>query len=170
MSSEPSLPCAPSVADEGHEATTIVGGVRNNGSGTTTCPTEGTATPLWDLPVDKLETCLHDLAEPADFDEFWAERLTEACAHDVIVTVEPVETGLVWVETYDVTFRGYDGEHIKAWYQRLAGIEDPAPRDMFDTVPDMRSGTSVPPGSRIRRRRWWATSATVAAAPCPWTI
>nr|WP_170957748.1 acetylxylan esterase [Brachybacterium timonense] len=76
MSSEPNLPRAPSVADEGHEATTIVGGVPNNGPGTTTRPTEGTATPLWDLPVDKLETYLPDFAEPSDFDEFWAERLT----------------------------------------------------------------------------------------------
>ena len=125
--------------------------------------------PLWDLPVDKLETSLPDLAEPSDFDEFWAERLTEARAHDVIVSVEPVETGLVRVETYDVTFRGYDGEHIKARYQRPAGIENPAPRDMFDTFPDMGSGTSVPPGSRIRCRRWLATSAMAAAAPRTWT-
>nr|WP_106505650.1 hypothetical protein [Brachybacterium timonense] len=87
----------------------------------------------------------------------------------MIDSVEPVGAGLVRVETYDVTFRGYDGEHIKASYQRPAGIEDPAPRDMFDTFPDMGSGTSVPPGSRIRLRRSWATSAMAAAAPCTWT-
>ena len=45
--------------------TTIVGGDRNNGPGTTTRLTEETATPLWDLPVDKLETYLSDFAEPA---------------------------------------------------------------------------------------------------------
>ncbi|WP_342751926.1 acetylxylan esterase [Brachybacterium timonense] len=45
----------------------------------------------------------------------------------MIDSVKPVETGLVRVETYDVTFRGCDGEHSKAWYQRPAGIEDPGP-------------------------------------------
>lgn len=77
--------------------------------------------PLYDLPVDQLRTYRPDVAEPADFDDFWSRTLGEARAHPLALDARPVATGLRAVETLDVTFAGFGGHPIKAWYARPAG-------------------------------------------------
>jgi cephalosporin-C deacetylase len=64
---------------------------------------------------------------PADFDEFWAGTLADAAGHDLGATFEPVDTGLKLVTVYDVTFRGYGGEPVKAWLTVPLGATAPLP-------------------------------------------
>ncbi|WP_456785839.1 acetylxylan esterase [Cellulomonas sp. P5_C5] len=77
---------------------------------------------LFDLPLDQLERYLSDAPEPADFDVFWASSVADARRHDVLLDVVPVPTGLTLVETWDVTFAGFDGQPVRAWYSRPAGV------------------------------------------------
>ncbi len=83
---------------------------------------------IYDLPLPELERYLPDVDEPDDFDEFWASTLAEARRFDLGLTVEPVETGLSLVDTYDVTFAGFGGQPIKAWLVRPAGSADSGER------------------------------------------
>ena len=53
--------------------------------------------------------------EPEDFDDFWTSTLAEARQFPLAVTVTPVETHLVTVEVFDVTYPGFGGHPIRAW-------------------------------------------------------
>lgn len=76
---------------------------------------------LFDLPLPQLREYRPELAEPADLDAFWADKLDRARAHEPILHLAPVETGLRLVDTWDVAFAGHDGDPIRAWYLRPAG-------------------------------------------------
>ena len=56
-----------------------------------------------------------DLAVPSDLDEFWATTLEETRRHGLAATFEPVDSGLVVIETFDATFAGFGGAPIRAW-------------------------------------------------------
>ena len=71
--------------------------------------------PFFDLSLPELQTYRPPLEEPADFDRFWAQTLTEARAHPLNARFAPADFGLRTVETYDVTFAGYGGQPIKGW-------------------------------------------------------
>mgnify|MGYP000847774737 FL=1 len=81
----------------------------------------------FDLPLAELQAYRAELAEPADFDEFWSATVAEARAHDVDVRLEPVDAGLELVEVFDVTFAGFGGHPIKAWFTRPRGAAGPLP-------------------------------------------
>ena len=66
----------------------------------------------YDLPLDRLREYRPDLAEPADLDGFWATTL-EGLQPDPSFT--RVDSGLVAVETYDVTLAGWAGDPVRAW-------------------------------------------------------
>ncbi|MEV4754203.1 acetylxylan esterase [Micromonospora sp. NPDC049559] len=83
--------------------------------------------PLFDLPLDQLERYAPVVAEPADFDAFWRATLDEADARPVLVDVRPERTDLRLVDTWDVTFSGFGGDPVRAWYSRPAGVETPLP-------------------------------------------
>lgn len=70
---------------------------------------------FFDLPLDKLRTYLPDRDEPADFDAFWQQTLSETRQWPLDATFEPIQAGLSTVETFDVTFRGWGGQPIKGW-------------------------------------------------------
>ncbi|HNT26114.1 MAG TPA: acetylxylan esterase [Anaerolineales bacterium] len=70
---------------------------------------------LFDLPLEQLQTYLPARNEPADFDPFWQETLAEARAYPLDARFEPVDTGLKLVDAFDVTYRGFGGQPIKAW-------------------------------------------------------
>lgn len=80
-----------------------------------------------DLPLDQLQTFAPDVAEPADFDEFWERTLSQARAAAGDVDVVPFATGLTRVDVFDVTFPGFAGHPIKAWYARPAGVTEQLP-------------------------------------------
>ncbi|GAA3351237.1 acetylxylan esterase [Amorphoplanes nipponensis] len=82
---------------------------------------------LTDLSGDELLAYRSTQTEPADFDDFWAKTLAEAAAHDLDVSVRPVDTGLTTVTTHDVTFRGYAGQPVRAWLRLPATAAGPLP-------------------------------------------
>ncbi|MEV5823128.1 acetylxylan esterase [Micromonospora haikouensis] len=83
--------------------------------------------PHFDLPLDQLRQYAPTVAEPADFDAFWRATLAAAAEHPVLVDVRPEPTHLRLVDTWDVTFAGYGGDPVRAWYTRPAGADGPLP-------------------------------------------
>ncbi|WDZ83513.1 acetylxylan esterase [Micromonospora cathayae] len=83
--------------------------------------------PLFDLPLDELRRYTPTVAEPADFDAFWRATLREATAGPVLLEVRPEPTDLRLVESFDVTFAGFAGDPVRAWYTRPTGVDAPLP-------------------------------------------
>ncbi|NLF06091.1 MAG: acetylxylan esterase [Actinomycetales bacterium] len=81
----------------------------------------------FDLPLERLRTYLPEPTVEDDFDVFWAATLGEAQEHEVLLAVEQVEDHLTLVDTFDVTFAGFDGQPVRAWYSRPAGVTEPLP-------------------------------------------
>ena len=74
-------------------------------------------------PGAAAERCL---MEPADFTTFWRETLTLS-AGPVLLDVRPVPNDLALLDCWDVTFGGYGGHPIRAWYTRPADRAEPLP-------------------------------------------
>ncbi|RKN39589.1 acetylxylan esterase [Micromonospora endolithica] len=77
--------------------------------------------------LDQLRRYAPDVVEPDDFDVFWRDTLAGAAAHPVLVDVRPERTDLRLVHTWDVTFAGFGGDRVRAWYTRPAGTDAPLP-------------------------------------------
>ncbi|MFF3848760.1 acetylxylan esterase [Streptomyces sp. NPDC002328] len=91
--------------------------------------------PAFDLPLPELERHRPDLDEPAGFDTFWRDTLKDAAQHEPLVAVRPVQTGLRLTETWDVTFRGFAGEPVRAWYSRPARTPGAEPHEAPPALP-----------------------------------
>lgn len=83
--------------------------------------------PLFDIDSARLPDYRPEVAEPADFDAFWAETLAQTRAHDLAVEIEPVDAHLPLIDAHDLTFSGFGGHRIKGWYLRPAGRPEPLP-------------------------------------------
>jgi len=81
----------------------------------------------FDMPLEELRAYQPQREEPADFDDFWSGTLGAAREHPIDVTIEPVDNGLRMVETFDVTFRGFAGQPIRAWLVLPADRRGPLP-------------------------------------------
>jgi cephalosporin-C deacetylase len=79
---------------------------------------------LFDLPLTELRRYSPDVAEPPDFDAFWKASIPDVPPLD---DVRPEPTHLRLVDTWDVTFTGFGGAPVRAWYTRPAGVADPLP-------------------------------------------
>ncbi|MDG4810539.1 acetylxylan esterase [Micromonospora sp. WMMD1120] len=77
--------------------------------------------------ADDLRRYAPRVAEPDDFDEFWRGTLARASAVPVLVDVHPEPTDLRLLDCWDVTFAGFDGEPVRAWYTRPAGVATALP-------------------------------------------
>ena len=82
---------------------------------------------LPDMPRAELLTYEGSTVEPRDFDAFWTATLDESRGHGSDVTLVPVETGLQTVELYDMTFRGFRGQPVRAWLRLPAQRSGPLP-------------------------------------------
>ncbi|MFL5860628.1 MAG: acetylxylan esterase [Solirubrobacteraceae bacterium] len=71
--------------------------------------------PSYDLPAHELIGYDPQLAAPDDLDGFWDQTLTETRAHELEPVVQPAESPLVVVESFDVSWRGYGGDQVKGW-------------------------------------------------------
>jgi cephalosporin-C deacetylase len=71
--------------------------------------------PRIDLTLPELWAYAPELPEPDGLDAFWSRTLAEQAAYPLDVRLEPVESGLVAVETFDVTFAGFGGDPVHAW-------------------------------------------------------
>lgn len=78
---------------------------------------------FFDLPLDELRTYTPEVRRPADLDAFWGRTLAEAAAHPIDVTLTPVDTGFVLVDTFDVEFSGFAGDRIRGWLRVPHGSE-----------------------------------------------
>ena len=73
---------------------------------------------LTDFPLDQLRSFRPEVAEPEDFDEFWARTLSESRALAVEPSVDPVSSPITEVIVEDLTFSGFAGERIRGWIIR----------------------------------------------------
>jgi cephalosporin-C deacetylase len=76
---------------------------------------------LFDLPLAELQRYAPAVPEPDDFDAFWDGTLKQADAGPVLIDVTPVDAGLSLVDTWDVTFAGYEGQPVRGWFTRPRG-------------------------------------------------
>lgn len=83
--------------------------------------------PRTDLPLHELVDYRPDVAEPADFDAFWARTLAETAAFDLSLTSTPVPTVYRSVEIRDVSFAGFGGNRINAWLTLPVHRDGPLP-------------------------------------------
>lgn len=70
---------------------------------------------MQELPLDQLERYRPELTHQPDFDEFWRATLQAARTDADPVQAVRVDVGVRAVDTYDVTFSGWDSEPIRGW-------------------------------------------------------
>ncbi|WP_173922567.1 acetylxylan esterase [Agromyces sp. Marseille-P2726] len=83
--------------------------------------------PRFDLPLEELRVYRPEVAEPDDFDAFWAETLAESRALAGSPSFARVESPLSAVEVYDVSFSGFGGDTVVGWFIVPAGSDGPFP-------------------------------------------
>ena len=69
----------------------------------------------FDLPSDELARYDPRLEAPPDLEAFWERTLAETRAHDLEPRVARADSPLVAIESFDVTWRGGDGDPIRGW-------------------------------------------------------
>jgi cephalosporin-C deacetylase len=70
---------------------------------------------LIDAPLAELEVYRPQVAEPADFDQFWQEELAAVQQRPLDGEFVPVASRLTHADIFDVRFAGYGGNPIKGW-------------------------------------------------------
>ena len=68
-----------------------------------------------DLPLAELRDYRPEVAEPADFDDFWAGQLSAAREHDLDAVFAAVDTPIRHAEVLDVSFAGHGGDRVRGW-------------------------------------------------------
>ncbi|NMB61909.1 MAG: acetylxylan esterase [Chloroflexi bacterium] len=71
---------------------------------------------FFDMPLEELERYRPERDEPADFWDFWQCTLDENKRFPIALELEIVDYGIDLFETLDVTFAGYKGQPVKAWF------------------------------------------------------
>jgi len=70
---------------------------------------------LTDMSLAELRAYRPEVAEPADFDEFWAAQLTAARAAGGAPEFTPAGARVRHAEVFDVTFPGHGGDPVRGW-------------------------------------------------------
>jgi cephalosporin-C deacetylase len=70
---------------------------------------------LVDLPLAELRQYRPEVAEPADFADFWAGQLAAARVHAAEPSFAPADSAITHAAVYDVTFPGHGGDPVKGW-------------------------------------------------------
>jgi cephalosporin-C deacetylase len=85
--------------------------------------------PLTDLPLDALRSYRPDVRRPADFDAFWADTITAARAAGAGTdpVLVPADTPVTALDVHDLTFAGAEGDPVRAWVSRPAGVDGDLP-------------------------------------------
>ncbi len=82
---------------------------------------------MFDLPLAQLQSYRPEMAVPDDLDEFWSETLAEARRFDLGARLSKIDTELIVLDTYDVSFAGFGGTPVRAWLNAPAGAAGPLP-------------------------------------------
>jgi cephalosporin-C deacetylase len=69
----------------------------------------------YDLPLEELERYKPARSEPPDLDAFWQATLAHARQFPLDPQFERIDCGIRAVNIFDVTYRGFAGQRIKAW-------------------------------------------------------
>jgi cephalosporin-C deacetylase len=80
-----------------------------------------------DLALSALETYRSDQTAPADFDDLWRQTLNEARALASEPRIVSIHVGLATLDVFGVTFSGFGGRSVRAWFRRPHGIEESLP-------------------------------------------
>lgn len=83
--------------------------------------------PQIDFSLEQLREYRPDIAEPADFDDFWAGTIAQARAAGGAVTRETAPTPVTQLRIDDLAFPGFGGEPIRAWVTTPLHAEGPLP-------------------------------------------
>jgi cephalosporin-C deacetylase len=83
--------------------------------------------PAFDFSLAELRTYRPEIAEPADFDEFWSSTIAESRAVGGDISRVKYDSGLTEVEVFDVTFPGFGGQPIKGWFIAPTSKQGPLP-------------------------------------------
>ena len=83
--------------------------------------------PRFDLPPEELRVYRPDVAEPADFDAFWADTLAESRALAREPRLTRIDSPLRSFEVFDVSFSGFGGDPVGGWFVVPAGTDGPLP-------------------------------------------
>ena len=83
--------------------------------------------PLFDMPLEELQNYRPTRQEPADFDSFWESTLAAARSHDLNPRFAPLDTDLMTLDVFDVSFAGFGGQEVKAWYMLPKDVKTPLP-------------------------------------------
>ena len=75
-----------------------------------------------DLPLEELRRYRPDVAEPPDFDDFWARTLAEARREGAATLLGGAEPLLATVEVRDVRFAGFGGDSVAGWLLKPRGV------------------------------------------------
>ncbi len=81
----------------------------------------------FDLPLAELRSFAPAVRTPADFDDFWRDTIADARAAGGEVEAVAIDPALPHVEVSDVTFPGFGGQPVKAWYSRPAAVAEDLP-------------------------------------------
>lgn len=76
-----------------------------------------------DLPLDQLRDYRPEVSEPDDFDAFWERTLRDSRRAGGDSTSVPADTPVTSLRIEDVTFPGFGGDPVRAWFVRPHGDE-----------------------------------------------
>lgn len=79
--------------------------------------------PLFDLPLDQLRSYQPQTDPPADLEGFWRDTISESRQFPMNARFQPIDCGLSGIQAFDVTYPGFGGQEIKAWYLLPANIQ-----------------------------------------------
>ncbi|MDQ1737350.1 MAG: cephalosporin-C deacetylase [Pseudonocardiales bacterium] len=71
--------------------------------------------PLYDMPLAEMRCYDPQNVAPNDLALFWQNTLAEAGNIPIGAEFTPVDTGLQLIETFDVSYAGFDGDVIRGW-------------------------------------------------------
>lgn len=83
--------------------------------------------PRFDLSPSELRAYRPEVAEPADFDDFWSRTLAESRAVAAPAERVRIDSPLTLVDVYDVSFSGFGGDRVRGWFVAPAGATGPLP-------------------------------------------
>ncbi len=83
--------------------------------------------PLFDMPLEELRVYCPPRAEPPDFDAFWESTMADARAFALDPRFEAAAEDFATLDVFDVSFSGFNGDRIKAWYMKPRGAAGPLP-------------------------------------------
>jgi cephalosporin-C deacetylase len=81
----------------------------------------------FDMPLDELRRYRPDVHEPDDFDEYWADAVSEAATRPLDVELRRADSVVSALDVFDVSFAGHGGARIAAWLLVPQNVESGAP-------------------------------------------